>query len=334
MSDSERRDNSSETRRSGEFGPIIQRHVSGKTTGPNIISMISGKGGTGQSMICANIGVYLAQTGKRVLVVDAKRWGQNLHTFLGLPAPKLTLDSLAEKRVESIEELLVETPFQKLKLLCGMKEAPAQTASLSCPFLVEEGRKLAFDFILLDLGSTLSFNVLDHAIWSDSAILTTLPEPTAIENTYELLRSLYFRLFKTMEESLGIQEIVEKTILNGRELGIRSPRDLVGAVKFFDPEMGDRMAHEVGRFHLSLLLNKVRASGEYDLGEGIVSACRRYFGFNVAFLGALEYDSAAPASVRRRSPLHTVQKDAKVTEQLERVTHKLMSMNIKSKQDD
>ena len=70
-----------------EREPLIPRHQSGDRTGPYIVSLFSGKGGVGQSMLTANLGVYLAQTGRRVLLVDARRWGKNLHSFLGIPRP-------------------------------------------------------------------------------------------------------------------------------------------------------------------------------------------------------------------------------------------------------
>jgi flagellar biosynthesis protein FlhG len=41
------------------------------------------------------------------------------------------------------------------------------------------------------------------------------------------------------------------------------------------------------------------------VGYGVRNVCKKYFGFNLDFLGALEYDSAVWQSVRRKRPLTT-----------------------------
>jgi len=42
-----------------------------------------GKGGSGKSFITANVGICLAKSGLRVILIDADLGGANLHTFLG-----------------------------------------------------------------------------------------------------------------------------------------------------------------------------------------------------------------------------------------------------------
>ena len=312
----------------------VKKPSSVKRTGPLSIAFLSGKGGVGQSMLAANVGIYLAQSGKRVLLVDAVNWGLNLHTFLDIPAPTRTLETLSENSEESIGDLVLGTPYSNLKLLCGMVEAPAAFEAAKLPWLIGELRKTSYDFVLLDLGSHFSFNVFDHAIWSDMSILTTVPEPTAIERTYELLRSIFFRFFKTIERRLGIEEVVEKAMVNGPELGIKTPRDLVNAIRFFKPEAGDRMMEEIKRLRLHLVMNQVRSEGEEDVGHGMLSVCRRYFGLNISYLGIIDHDNSVPVSIRQRKPLALVQKDAGVTQQLERIAHKLLSLEISDKRED
>jgi flagellar biosynthesis protein FlhG len=50
-----------------------------------------GKGGSGKSFITANIGICLSKLGVRVILIDADLGGANLHTFLGIPPPNLSL---------------------------------------------------------------------------------------------------------------------------------------------------------------------------------------------------------------------------------------------------
>ena len=40
-----------------------------------------------------------------------------------------------------------------------------------------------------------------------------------------------------------------------------------------------------------------------EVGYGVRNVCKKYFGFNLDYLGHLEYDSAVWQSVRRKRPL-------------------------------
>ena len=48
------------------------------------ISIGSGKGGTGKSVVLTNLAMLLAKAGKKVCVVDLDVGGANAHIFFGL----------------------------------------------------------------------------------------------------------------------------------------------------------------------------------------------------------------------------------------------------------
>ena len=52
-----------------------------------IIAVGGGKGGIGKSMVSTNLGVALARTGRKVVLVDADLGGAPLHTCLGGSQP-------------------------------------------------------------------------------------------------------------------------------------------------------------------------------------------------------------------------------------------------------
>ena len=66
-----------------------------------------GKGGIGKSLITGNIGITLARLKKRVLLVDADLGGANLHTTLGIGVPQMTLSDFLNRRVETIQEVII-----------------------------------------------------------------------------------------------------------------------------------------------------------------------------------------------------------------------------------
>ncbi|MCZ6580035.1 MAG: P-loop NTPase, partial [Nitrospirae bacterium] len=58
---------------------------------PKIISIASGKGGAGKSMVASNIALLLAKRGIQVILVDLDTGGPNLHILFGLFHPTATL---------------------------------------------------------------------------------------------------------------------------------------------------------------------------------------------------------------------------------------------------
>src|SRR2546430_16269842 len=89
------------------------------TGGRKIIAIGGGKGGVGKSLLAANLGIYLAQLGKRVILIDADLGGANLHTFVGVERPKVTLGDFFDKRVARIEDCVVDTAVKGLGLVSG-----------------------------------------------------------------------------------------------------------------------------------------------------------------------------------------------------------------------
>jgi flagellar biosynthesis protein FlhG len=81
-----------------------------------------GKGGSGKSFITANIGVCLSKMGSRVILIDADLGGANLHTFLGISPPALTLSDFIKKRVPHLQDVLISTDIPNLQLLTGAQD--------------------------------------------------------------------------------------------------------------------------------------------------------------------------------------------------------------------
>ena len=84
-----------------------------------IIPIASGKGGVGKSFIAANLAIALAKLGKQVIVADLDFGGSNLHTCLGIHNTNPGIGDFLRARYSKLEDLLVETENENLKLLAG-----------------------------------------------------------------------------------------------------------------------------------------------------------------------------------------------------------------------
>jgi flagellar biosynthesis protein FlhG len=126
----------------------------GQRAARRILAIGGGKGGTGKSLIAANIAIYLATLGKKVVLLDADLGGANLHTFVGVERPAVTIADLLERRVASIDAAVVETAIPGLGLISGEGD-PSWMASPRPPQrarLVDQVLQLKTDYLVIDLG--------------------------------------------------------------------------------------------------------------------------------------------------------------------------------------
>jgi ATP-binding protein involved in chromosome partitioning len=59
-----------------------------------VLLIASGKGGVGKSSVTTNLGIALAQRGKKVAIVDADVWGFSIPRMLGIKRPPVLIDQM------------------------------------------------------------------------------------------------------------------------------------------------------------------------------------------------------------------------------------------------
>jgi flagellar biosynthesis protein FlhG len=136
-----------------------------------------GKGGTGKSFFTGNLGYLLAKQGYRTLLIDVDLGAANLHTIVGIPHPPKSLSDYVNKRVASLEEIIVNTPLANLDLISGAMNNldMANLAHEQKMRLLRGVGRLSYDYILLDLGAGPSFNTIDFFMISNTGIFITTP---------------------------------------------------------------------------------------------------------------------------------------------------------------
>jgi len=151
----------------GTLTSILRNQVNGK---PHKIILITSPGPSeGKTTVIQNLGIALAETGRRVLLVDADFRRPHLHHKFGLPNDWGMMDLLSEQTALSeyrADRLAVETGFPGLWILAN-GSAPDQTnisRALYSPRLCEIFATLAkqYDMVLVDTPPIL--NVADARI--------------------------------------------------------------------------------------------------------------------------------------------------------------------------
>jgi flagellar biosynthesis protein FlhG len=267
-----------------------------------IWSVGGGKGGIGKTLITAALGWHLARLGKRVVLVDADLGGANLHTCLGLHGPTRTLGDFMSRRVETIEEVLVDTGIAGLRLVSGGGDflGAANINYQQKLRLLSKVRELDVDIVLIDLGAGTSFNTLDFFLASDLGLLLVVPEPTSVENGYRFIKSALFRRLRAVAATDRVRELVDSGLDSRNAAGIRTPLDLLAAVEAEDPEQGAAFRAEVASFRPRFVVNQVREPSDVAVGHQLVTACARHLGVRASYAGFVDYDETVWRCVRQR----------------------------------
>jgi flagellar biosynthesis protein FlhG len=283
----------------------------------HMLAFAAGRGGTGRSLLAANVAVYLAQTGKKVVAVDADPAGGSLHLLLGTPRPPRGFGEFLRGRVEGLTELIVDTPVAGVGLVGGEGSAfgttrPKQTAKGILAALAQ----LEVDYVVVDLGPPDSTLVLDLWLAADVPILVTLPDPASIEATYRFVKSGFLRRLRTTR---GLDRLITNPQGPPRAaLDLyRAARDGAGPA--------ERLEHEIRRYRPRFIVNQTRTLPDLKLGGWMSAAARRRLGHAFEYLGHVESDETVWLAARRRRPLMAEYPEAKVAKNIERIARRLLS---------
>ncbi len=286
-----------------------------------------GKGGVGKSLVTANLSICLALMGYKVVAIDLDLGGANLHTCLGVPIPEKTLSDYLSKKVPTLNHLLTPTPITNLSIISGAQDdvGIANLKQIQKNKILSSIVDLDADFIMLDLGAGTSFHTLDFFIAADQGILTALPEPTSIENTYRFIKSVYHRKLKMVEDLLEIGPLIDQA-MNAKIQANATPADLIARVIELNPKMGHKLRMEIARLNPKLVINQVRTQSDIDIGFSMKIICKKYFGINLDYVGYLDYDATVWQSVKKRRPLLMEYPNSSLVSNFDRIIHRLLNI--------
>jgi flagellar biosynthesis protein FlhG len=178
----------------------------------HVIAVTSGKGGVGKSVLAANLGLSIASTGRRVLLVDADLALANLDLMLGVSARR-TVKTLCDGEAP-IEDVIVEGPL-------GVGLLPACSGDATLSELPETKRLTLFtaidtlsdryDAIVIDTGAGIGSNSTAFAAAALQTVVVVTPDPASIADAYAMIKVLSVhcglkRLYLTVNMASGPRE--------------------------------------------------------------------------------------------------------------------------------
>jgi flagellar biosynthesis protein FlhG len=158
------------------------------------IAVASGKGGVGKTNVVANLAISMSKLGKQVMIVDADLGLSNIDALLHL-SPNHNIQHLLNGGMK-LKDIVVEGPhgIQIIPASSGVQELIALDDYQRLKLLEEfDAYDDDIDVLLIDTAAGISEDVAFFCNAAQEIIIVTSPEPTAITNTYALIKVLYTR---------------------------------------------------------------------------------------------------------------------------------------------
>jgi flagellar biosynthesis protein FlhG len=156
-----------------------------------VVAVTGGKGGVGKSSICANVALSLAQTGRRVMLLDGDLGLANAHLLLGV-RPRNTLRQVVRGEC-SLNSAISDGPAG-LQVLAGANgfldmarlSAREHAGIINC--LDEYVNRL--DVLMVDTAPGIADSVLQFAGAASHSVVVVRDEPASIADAYSIIKLL------------------------------------------------------------------------------------------------------------------------------------------------
>ncbi len=266
-----------------------------------IFAVGAGKGGVGKTFISSSLAITLAKLHHSVLLVDFDLAGANVHTNLGMEPQKTSIQSFLNGEADLVN-LSQPTSIPKLSMIQGVWQEWEQTPCRRGQGLqlVQEIRKLPFDFVVIDLGPGATATNLEIFSSADEKILVTNAEPTSVEKSYRFFEAW---ILKQVSENTtpDAYEKIKKAVQEFRaqkQQGLFSFRKYLNSTANVSFDHFDQMLSHPIR----LVVNSCRSHQDQDLGYSVKSVCSKYFDLGIDYSGCVDYDNAVWHSIRNKEP--------------------------------
>ena len=264
-----------------------------------LISVASGKGGVGKSVVSANLALALAKGGKRVILAELDVGGADAHIMFGELNPSVTLTEFLNKRVSRLDEVAIPvTIHPNLRLIAGTGDtlSTANMVYARKKRLMKQFRDLEVDIVVIDIGAGTNYHALDFFLMADIHLAVATPEPTSVLDLYRFIKLAAIRRVLTC----FLTRSPLSDILSNRDFtSVEEVMEVAGAT---DAGGRDAAAAMLQSFRPGLIINRVSDNSQVNVLY-LRKILHQYVGGDLMMLGHLPEDPAVIQAVRKFLPV-------------------------------
>ena len=147
-----------------------------------VLAVVSGKGGTGKTSLCAGIACALAEKGERVLCIDCDAGLRNLDISLGMSQePALPFTSVMDGEY-ALSQAAQHPVYENLRFLTApVTRLPEELDADAFDAMLMQAKQ-EFDWCLVDAPAGVGAGFLMAARKADTAIIVTGGDPAALRD--------------------------------------------------------------------------------------------------------------------------------------------------------
>jgi len=283
------------------------------------ISIGSGKGGTGKTMVMVNLALQLAKAGKKVCLVDLDLGGADAHVVLGLFQPKRTLTDFLTRKVDNLSDVIhTFYSFGGLQFIPGTGDT-LQTANMSFQEkqrLLRGLTTIETDVLLIDVGAGTSYHALDFFMYGDIQMCVALPDPTSILDLYNFLTLATIR--KVLSNFLSQSEIGMSLKSNQ----FSSLQEVFNMAEQTKPGARLEAQESLHYFHPLLIINRDSAGGMVNKTK-LQQMVRKYLGIEIPSLGEIPEDRHVDEALKAFLPVTELYPESEAGKALAIMGHRL-----------
>jgi flagellar biosynthesis protein FlhG len=289
---------------------------------PCIVSVASGKGGVGKSMVVSNLGLLLAKKGLRVTLVDMDIGGANLHILFGMFHPPSTLTDFLTNTCTNLNEIAHPIPsLSSLKLISGTGETliTANMQHAKKKRLIRHLQKLDADIILVDVGAGTSYHALDFFLLADYYLAVATPDPTSVLDLYRFIKLAAIR--KVLTAFLA-RDPVADALMDKDFHSVTAVLEAVGRTN----TSGVGIAQEaLKRFQPALILNRMTPKSRVNTLH-LQHLLKQYVGTDLSILGNIPEDMYVQQSILKYLPVVELAPTSPATIALNQIADNVLEM--------
>lgn len=253
--------------------PVSLQGEKNQETGRAAIIAVGGaKEGIGKSAFVSSLSVCLSQKGFKTVVAALDLDTPGRHPYLGKPVIKNSINAFLSGRVTDIRDVLAATPYGPGLIGGDNSQFGTDTISFTKKLMLLQGiRKIAADYVIIDLGGAPCCNVLDFFLAADLQIIMTTCEPDSCFDAFSFISAALYRKICRLhgKESLNpgetdpvLNRFIHETEAAGKDPMVGDTVTLMDRIKNEHPKSLNTIKQTLFTFTPRLIVNKAPSRKE------------------------------------------------------------------------